>query len=238
MSLRTAPPPPPCFYRTTVPRADGPALQLSVLQFYEPLRSASLVPLVMKVLAEGAHSNLTPRSGEPTRAATTPTPDVAFTQRRRRGHSGRSEAGSTSSRSGAHSSRSGGGAEPSAAPSTPVPSTARAASVGTPASGAETRRNKEVAMRELRARGYPLGVCAVALHHAGDDIERAIEWLTQGRGADLLRAYGNAEGAAQAPAQAAAAAPAAAALASLCACSMATCAIVHPAREPPDPRPG
>ena len=201
MSLRTAPPPPPCFYRTTVPRADGPALQLSVLQFYEPLRSASLVPLVMKVLAESAHSNLTPRSGEPTRAATTPTPDVAFTQRRRRGHSGRSEAGSSSSRSGAHSSRSGsadlggGGAEPSAAPSTPVPSTARAASVGTPASGAETRRNKEVAMRELRARGYPLGVCAVALHHAGDDIERAIEWLTQGRGADLLRAYGNAEGA-------------------------------------------
>ena len=45
--------------------------------------------------------------------------------------------------------------------------------MGTPASGAETRRNKEVAMRELRARGYPLGVCAVALHHAGDDIERA-----------------------------------------------------------------
>ena len=39
VSLRTAPPPPPCFYRTTVPRADGPALQLSVLQFYEPLRS-------------------------------------------------------------------------------------------------------------------------------------------------------------------------------------------------------
>ena len=105
-----------------MPRADGPALQLSVLQFYEPLRSASLVPLVMKVLAEGAHSNLTPRSGEPTRAATTPTPDVAFTQRRRRGHSGRSEAGSSSSRSGARSSRSGsadlggGGAEPGPPP--------------------------------------------------------------------------------------------------------------------------
>lgn len=163
VSLRSAPPPPPCFFRTTVPRADGPALQLSCLQFYEPLRSASLVPLVMKVIAEGARSNPTPRPNAPTHAVTPPAVDGAFTQRRRRGHGSRSEAGS-SSRSG--SVDLGGNAEPSAAPSTPLPS-ARAAASGTPASGADTRRVKEVAMRELRARGYPLGVCAVALHQVG-----------------------------------------------------------------------
>ena len=44
-------------------------------------------------------------------------------------------------------------------------------------------------MRQLRARGLPLGVCAVALQQTGDDVEAALQWLTHGRGLQLLRAY-------------------------------------------------
>ena len=35
-------------------------------------------------------------------------------------------------------------------------------------------------MRTLREAGYPLGVCAVALHHAADDAAAALAWLREG----------------------------------------------------------
>ena len=60
-----------------------------------------------------------------------------------------------------------------------------------PASATSRARlqRREDAMKLLRARGLPLGVCAVALHQSGDDVPRALEWLTHGRGLQLLRAY-------------------------------------------------
>ena len=53
----------------------------------------------------------------------------------------------------------------------------------------ERHKRREAAMKVLRAKGLPLGVCAVALHQAEDDVERALAWLQHGRGLQLLKAY-------------------------------------------------
>lgn len=62
---------------------------------------------------------------------------------------------------------------------------------GTPSDSSVRGRHKrrEAAMKALRAKGLPLGVCAVALHQSDDDVEKALTWLQHGRGLQLLRAY-------------------------------------------------
>ena len=50
------------------------------------------------------------------------------------------------------------------------------------------RKRREDAVRELRNMGVPLGVAAVALQQAEDDVAKAKEWLQHGRGLNMLRA--------------------------------------------------
>ena len=53
----------------------------------------------------------------------------------------------------------------------------------------QKHKRREEAIKTLREMGLPLGVCAVALHQANDDVPAALQWLEHGRGLQLLKAY-------------------------------------------------
>ena len=140
------PPPPPRFFTTTLSRgAAAVPLTCACVQFFEALpcdRSQGLRPLLEKILREPADH--TPPPLDESAAAHLETSAAG------------SAAGSAAD-TGDAADVKGLAASESA---TSLGESGGAAEDWTPRSG---RRRKDLAMRRLRAHGYPLGVCALAL---------------------------------------------------------------------------
>ena len=136
------PPPPPRFFTTTLSRgAAAVPLTCACVQFFEALpcdRSQGLRPLLEKILREPADH--TPPPLDESAAAHLETSAAG------------SAAGSAADVKGLAASGS----------ATSLGESGGAAEDWTPRSGG-ARRRKDLAMRRLRAHGYPLGVCALAL---------------------------------------------------------------------------